>query len=536
MRPHSNYALLGPPTSRGLRIFKVSSRHSSTRSPRNEASPLGLARKSVALWASAVVAVPTLSWYIVSLLSSESASDPNAVDPNAIDSNATLEIRYLQCMKRLRKEEKDGRFSAIKSSASAPVQESNAIRFHSTRVPSNYPVEDEMVISSAPGLNRNPWLYWGVFDGHAGFATSMLLAKSLVPHVSRSLSELSAEQAETAVIPTIKQSFLDIDNRILQQALLLLDSDPPTDRGSVEKRHSLQKAMHSGAQLTDSEKLQTTLAPAFAGSCALLAMFDCEQSKLRVACTGDSRAVLGRSSGGKYHAIPLSIDQNGFNAAEVERLTAQHPNEEGFINFESGRVLGFALSRAFGNARCKWNKKDSEKAKERFGGPRVNVLVKTPPYMTAEPEITETVVNTTEDNADFLIMASDGLWDYMSSGDAVECVHQWAKAVGTSKNQPARARKMGVVRNDPTDLAQPISSNDYQGWTVKPADFVCEEPNAATHLVQNAFGGKRRALLASVVAADPPLSRYARDDVTVHVVFFGKVGGHEISRWTEKEG
>jgi pyruvate dehydrogenase phosphatase len=63
---------------------------------------------------------------------------------------------------------------------------------------------------------------------------------------------------------------------------------------------------------------------------------------------------------------------------------------------------------------------------------------------------------------------------------------------------------------------------------MKPEDFVYEEHNAATHLVQNAFGGARRGLFCGAMAEQYPLSRHARDDISVYVIFFGKVHGKSI--------
>jgi pyruvate dehydrogenase phosphatase len=56
------------------------------------------------------------------------------------------------------------------------------------------------------------------------------------------------------------------------------------------------------------------------------------------------------------------------------------------------------------------------------GAPRSEY--ETPPYMTAEPVVTETDVNTGP-RGDFLVMASDGVWDHISSEDAVECIARW---------------------------------------------------------------------------------------------------------------
>jgi pyruvate dehydrogenase phosphatase len=437
--------------------------------------------------------------------------------PETIDPNAPLEVRYFQCMQKIRNGEVENAIC---------INQSHIVRTHSTSVASNSPVEDQMFYGTAPGVSNKSWVYWGVFDGHAGFATSRLLNATLVSHVAHDLSGLYGEQATAGIVSTIKKSFLDLDNRIVRSALIQLRSD-------------ISLSSSGSPRGLDSPSASEILAPAYAGSCALLAMFDPEQFQLRVACTGDSRAVLGRGTmDGKYAAIPLSIDQTGFNPAEVKRIADEHPGEGNVVDPKSGRVLGMAISRAFGDARYKWEEKDSENAHQNFGGPKILSLgpkgsVKTPPYLTAEPEVTETALNITHDNADFLIMASDGLWDHISSEDAVACISEWAKRIGNASIRPTVVKKMGVSKDQPGDLTFAVGSEEFSEWQVEPSNFVYEEPNAATHLVQNALGGNRRNLFARAVGAEKPLSRYARDDVTVHVVFFGNVHGHEISRWTE---
>ena len=74
---------------------------------------------------------------------------------------------------------------------------------------------------------------------------------------------------------------------------------------------------------------------------------------LKVACTGDSRAVLGRRNkrSGLWEAVALSEDQTGYNENERRRLQREHPNEPDMI--KGGRILGLAVTRAFGDAR--WN-------------------------------------------------------------------------------------------------------------------------------------------------------------------------------------
>lgn len=54
------------------------------------------------------------------------------------------------------------------------------------------------------------------------------------------------------------------------------------------------------------------LGPAYSGSCALVSYYHSESQLLKVACTGDSRAVLGRrNAAGEWEAVALSSDQVG---------------------------------------------------------------------------------------------------------------------------------------------------------------------------------------------------------------------------------
>ena len=83
-----------------------------------------------------------------------------------------------------------------------------------------------------------------------------------------------------------------------------------------------------------------------------------------MACTGDSRAVLGRRGpSGKWTATALSIDQTGDTEEEVARMRREHPNEPRVI--ANGRVLGgLQPTRAFGDAVYKWGLETQQKLKE----------------------------------------------------------------------------------------------------------------------------------------------------------------------------
>ena len=288
----------------------------------------------------------------------------------------------------------------------------------------------------------------------------------------------------------IKTAFKNLDDRIMENAMKTVKTHNP---GSPEAL--------------------SALAPAVAGSCALLAIYDPTTSMLRTAVTGDSRAVLGSwaADASTFTAEALSVDQNGFNEDEVARLCEAHPGEkEAMLDPRTGRLFGMAITRAFGDHRWKYPRDFLKHLRKRFfdTGPRPGY--KTPPYMTAEPEITTRKVSTN----DFVILASDGLWDHMSNEDAVECVSLWLAA-----RRAGKAEEVPKQRQEPAEVT--VAREGVGSWRATPEHFAIEDlDNAAVCLAKNAFGGNRRELFRGVMTEVAPRSRYVRDDVTVQVIFF----------------
>jgi pyruvate dehydrogenase phosphatase len=344
----------------------------------------------------------------------------------------------------------------------------------------------------------------------------------------------------------------------------------------------LNKARHAAnSSPAASHTAITALTPVFSGSCALMSIYDPKAKKLRVACTGDSRAVLGRwdSASNSYTCHELSTDQTGFNEAEISRIAAEHPEEPDILNPESGRLMGMAVTRAFGDHRWKWDNEFITKLQYKFWGPAPRPQSKTPPYMTAEPVVTETdIVSVIPDSAsnrkitisgsqrtttqggstnevrrsDFMIMASDGLWDHISSSDAILCVQRWLEArergegsvrkdpqwnpTSTSTSgpfsafSPAPSSSLSSPPSDPSaansdtaDFTYSISKSEEITWAAHPQYFAIEDENAAVCLMKNAMGGTRRELVAGLMSLAGPLRRNAIDDTTIMVVFFDEL-------------
>jgi serine/threonine protein phosphatase PrpC len=144
----------------------------------------------------------------------------------------------------------------------------------------------------------------------------------------------------------------------------------------------LQKRMAMGARMWDD------------GSTALTCLI--KGSTILVANAGDSRAVA--CLGGK--TVPLSVDHKPNLPAERARVQAAG----GTVTCLMGcyRVMGMlAMSRALGD-----------------------VIIEQ--YLSQEPD----VVDQTLSHRDFVVMASDGLWDVLSNQEVVQLVQTESSKVG----------------------------------------------------------------------------------------------------------
>ncbi|KAJ5165160.1 protein serine/threonine phosphatase 2C [Penicillium coprophilum] len=104
-------------------------------------------------------------------------------------------------------------------------------------------------------------------------------------------------------------------------------------------------------------------------------------------------------------------------------------------------------------------------------------------------------------------MATDGLWDMLSSQQAVDLVGKWLEPkVAAEKNSEPKPTY------EPFDFGQfwkGVSRKFVKGRTTVQDDSV------AVHLVRNALGGNHHDLIAGRLAFDIPSSRRLRDDTTV---------------------
>ncbi|KAG7879074.1 hypothetical protein KL925_004145 [Ogataea polymorpha] len=403
------------------------------------------------------------------------------------------------------------------------------IRYDICQLPSNNPIEDDRSekLVQVPVQDREnnnarvetDWHFWSIFDGHAGWNTSAKLRDSLLDYVVNELDQAyKISDKNLRLIPSsetidraIKQGFLKLDDEIVNKNVQKLLENPSNKAGAAE-----------------------LLMPALSGSCALMSFYDTHSRSLKVAVTGDSRALLGSLDDheNKWTVRALSTDQTGSNPTEVAKLLSEHPNEPNVVR--NGRVLGsLEPTRAFGDARYKWAKDIQTRVANQFFGRQLPANLKTPPYVTAEPVITTHEVSPAKH--DFLVMASDGLYEMLTNEEIVGLVVRWMekkKMVRPKKSLmdtlwPSSKDKLPLVE-DVTDQSSKSKQRVQTRRKSNEVGFLLEDENVATHLIRNALSnGGSKEEVNMLVSIPSPLSRRYRDDLTVSVVFFGEGDKHE---------
>ncbi|KAI7831497.1 phosphatase 2C-like domain-containing protein [Gamsiella multidivaricata] len=387
------------------------------------------------------------------------------------------------------------------------------------QLPSNNPIEDDLsrhVVRNQYGEIER--LFFGVFDGHSGWCCSQKVARELAPSVAKELDQVRNSKDTKAVMEAIERGFMKLDQRIVHDSLKRVLEHPSRPLAC------------------------SSLLPAISGSCALMAYVDLRERDLYVACTGDSRAVMGvreplPEGGHVWRAVPLSFDQTGRNPWEVKRLQGEHPGEESTVVMR-GRVLGgLEPTRAFGDARYKWSKEAQDRVFQLFPAYRQpSRNLKTPPYVTAKPVVRHHKIQP-EDR--FLVMATDGLWDKLTSNEVVQLVGDMLDGrTGHAEmvldreeirkyRQQIKAKQVAsssLVNGKPGQQIQQQQEEEEEltphsmpakGPTSQIRKFTYrDQANASTHLIRNALGGADDDKLAATLSIPSPMSRRHRDDIT----------------------
>ncbi|KAG8001961.1 Protein phosphatase 1L [Nibea albiflora] len=258
-------------------------------------------------------------------------------------------------------------------------------------------------------VNKSHPSIFGVFDGHGGessplihprypslihpsFLSSSKPVQMLQPGVRcvDLVSQQAAADFAKAHLPeALRQQLLTYEREKERDREKDKEKDEKKERGGLSYPSILEQQILS-LDREMLEKLSATYNEA--GTTCLVALLS--DKELTVANVGDSRGVLCDKDG---NAIPLSHDHKPYQLKERKRIK----KAGGFISFNgSWRVQGIlAMSRSLGDYPLK----------------NLNVVVPDPDIMSFD-------LNKLQ--PEFMILASDGLWDTFSNEEAVRFIRE----------------------------------------------------------------------------------------------------------------
>uniref|UniRef100_A0A7N0U5U5 protein-serine/threonine phosphatase n=1 Tax=Kalanchoe fedtschenkoi TaxID=63787 RepID=A0A7N0U5U5_KALFE len=246
----------------------------------------------------------------------------------------------------------------------------------------------------------------GVYDGHGGLETSRYINEHLFKHLKRLTSEQKSMSADV-----IRKAFQATEDGFLS---------------IVAKQWTTKPQL------------------AAVGSCCLVGVI-CNTT-LYIANLGDSRAVLGRAvkATGDVLAIQLSSEHNANIESVRQELRSTHPDDSLIVlqKHNVWRVKGIIqISRSIGDAYLKSAEFNKEPLCPKF---RLCEPFRKP-ILSAEPAVSVHPIHPLDQ---FIIFASDGLWEQLSNQEAVDMV-QGSSRKGIAKRlvkaalqEAARKREM----------------------------------------------------------------------------------------------
>ncbi|XP_073289356.1 probable protein phosphatase 2C 38 [Primulina huaijiensis] len=256
--------------------------------------------------------------------------------------------------------------------------------FSMASIQANGLMEDQSQLESGPlsSLDLGPYgTFVGIYDGHGGPETSRFVNERLFPNLKKYITEHKQITANV-----IKKAFLETEEEFISL---------------VRQQWPIKPQIAS------------------VGSCCLVGVI-CN-GLLHIANAGDSRVVLGRAdnTAQAVTAIQLSTEHNAKFESVRNELQALHPEDPSIVvlKHKVWRVKGIIqVSRSIGDAYLKNAEFNKEPLLARFRIPGSF----TKPILNPEPSI---FVHSLSPKDQFLIFASDGLWEHLSNQEAVDIVN-----------------------------------------------------------------------------------------------------------------
>ncbi|KAF8012700.1 hypothetical protein BT93_I0761 [Corymbia citriodora subsp. variegata] len=250
-------------------------------------------------------------------------------------------------------------------------------------VQANNLLEDQSQIESGSlsSLDSGPYgTFIGVYDGHGGPETSRFIND----HLFQNLKMFATEQQSMSV---------DVIRKAYQA----------TEEGFF-------------SLVTKQWPMKPQIAAV--GSCCLVGIIS--GGMLYIANLGDSRAVLGRAvkATGEVFAIQLSSEHNVSIESVRQEMHSLHPDDSQIVVLKHNvwRVKGLIqVSRSIGDVYLKKAEFNREPLYTKF---RLREPFRRP-ILSSDPSIS---VHDLQPHDQFVIFASDGLWEHLTNQEAVDIV------------------------------------------------------------------------------------------------------------------
>ncbi|KAF9793354.1 phosphatase 2C-like domain-containing protein [Thelephora terrestris] len=312
-----------------------------------------------------------------------------------------------------------------------------------------YSTQDRYTVRQL-NVHGRVWTFTGVFDGHLGDLT--------VEHTAYHLPIIVKELLSGST-PKRLQDPAEV-SRILSEATTSFDRAIAGD--IIKVFPGGMEALANMPQSTIQNIINRNTDPQFLkkarlcmyGTTALVALVDPDHQNLWVANVGDCQAVFVSPNGPlRWKSELLTSNHNCDNDAEVSRVVSEHPGEPECIL--DRRVLGaLAPTRCIGDIPFKQPSEFTRKILYNiFPGYRdTSAWDKfldrnlSPPYITAEPEVTHRKLCPDTDNG-FLILCSDGLADLWSNtfSDEQRMAEEWGRIVAEVVNKEGLSGKTNLA-------------------------------------------------------------------------------------------
>ena len=276
-------------------------------------------------------------------------------------------------------------------------------------VQANNLLEDQSQVESGPMslLEGSPQgTFVGVYDGHGGPEAARFVNDRLYKHIQKFTSENQGMSADV-----ITKAFLATEEEFL----------------ALVKKQWLHKPQIASV-----------------GSCCLIGVI--YSGELYIANAGDSRAVLGKleEATRDIKAVQLSYEHNASLESVRDELRSLHPDDPQIVLMKHTvwRVKGLIqISRSIGDAYLKRKEFNQAPLLSKFRLPEPFEK----PILKAEPTVQ---VQKLHPSDQFLIFASDGLWEHLSNQEAVDIVQSCPrngaakKLIKTALCEAAKKREM----------------------------------------------------------------------------------------------